>query len=193
MRELELAGLVERLAANLIDSFLLILPMIIVAIILASGGHALPHQLLQFVFLAIPVAYHWYFWTRRDGQTPGKFALGIRVIRTDGDAISDVDALIRAIGYNVSSMLFGLGFIWALFSAKKSNLARYHGAHLCPCAAANNARQSKSCNDGIWNWGSIIALIVDMTNFAQRLGGARVAADQHYASALRAFEGRRLA
>ena len=32
-----------------------------------------------------------------------------------------------------------------------------------------------------------------MTNFAQRLGGARVAADQHYASALRAFEGRRLA
>ena len=118
VREVELAGLVERLAANLIDSFLLILPMIIVAIVLASGGRALPHQLLQFVFLAIPVAYHWYFWTRRDGQTPGKFALGIRVIRTDGDAISDVDALIRAIGYHVSSMLFGLGFIWALFSAK---------------------------------------------------------------------------
>ncbi len=117
-REFELAGLVERLAANLIDSFLLLLPMMLAALVLASGGRSLPHQLLQFVMLAIPVAYHWYFWTRRDGQTPGKFALGIRVIKTDGGAISDVDAVIRAIGYNVSAMLFGLGFIWALFNAK---------------------------------------------------------------------------
>lgn len=111
----ELAGLVDRLAANVIDSFLLILPLMIVAVAIAAAGRPLPGQLVQFVFLAVPVAYHWYFWTRRDGQTPGKFAVGIRVIKTDGAEISDVDALIRAIGYNVSAMLFGLGFIWAFF------------------------------------------------------------------------------
>ena len=114
-RVYELAGLVDRFAASLIDSFLLILPLSIAALIISSPGHHIPKQLLQFVFLALPVAYHWYFWTRREGQTPGKFALGIRVIKTDHSAISDVDAVIRAIGYHVSSMLFGLGFIWALF------------------------------------------------------------------------------
>jgi len=114
-RVYELAGLVDRLAANLIDSFLLILPLSIAALVISSPGHHLSMQLAQFALLAIPVAYHWYFWTRRDGQTPGKFALGIRVIKTDGGEMNDVDAVIRAIGYQVSSVLFGLGFIWALF------------------------------------------------------------------------------
>ena len=114
-RVYELAGLVDRFAASLIDSFLLILPLSIAAVLMSSPGHQIPKQLLQFVLLAVPITYHWYFWTRRDGQTPGKFALGIRVIKTDGSEISDVDAVIRAIGYHVSSVLFGLGFIWALF------------------------------------------------------------------------------
>ena len=111
----ELAGLVDRLAANVIDSFLLILPLSILAVIISSPGSQIPGQVLRFVLVAVPIAYHWYFWTRRDGQTPGKFALGIRVIKTDGSSICDVDAVIRAIGYHVSGMLFGLGFIWALF------------------------------------------------------------------------------
>ena len=117
----ELAGLIDRLAANLIDSFLLILPMMIIAIVLTSAGQSLPDQLVRFVFLAIPVAYHWYFLTRRNGQSPGKFVLGIRVIKTDGSAIGDVDACIRAIGYNVSAMLFGLGFVWAFFDANNQS------------------------------------------------------------------------
>lgn len=117
----ELAGLIDRASANLIDSFLLILPMMIFSIVLTSASRELPHQLLRFVGLAIPVAYHWYFWTRRDGRTPGKFVLGIRVIKTDGSAISDVDACIRAIGYNVSAMLFGLGFIWAFFDSNNQS------------------------------------------------------------------------
>ncbi len=114
-RVYELAGLVDRFAANLIDSFLLILPLSIAALIISAPGHHLPKQFLHFVLLAVPIAYHWYFLTRRGGQTPGKFALGIRVIKADGSDINDVDAVIRAIGYHVSSMLFGLGFIWALF------------------------------------------------------------------------------
>jgi len=111
----ELAGLVERLAANIIDNFLLIFPMLLVQLIIFSPEEPIPTQLAQVVLLAVPVAYHWFFWTQRDGQTPGKFALGIRVMRTDGDKLGDIDALIRAIGYHVSAILFGLGYIWALF------------------------------------------------------------------------------
>ena len=86
--------------------------------LLAGAGAGAP-QLLQFFALAIPVGYYWYFWTRRDGQTPGKFALGIRVIKSDGTELSDTDAVIRAIGYHVSGLLCGLGFIWAIFDKNK--------------------------------------------------------------------------
>ena len=111
----ELAGLIDRFAASVIDGFLLILPMMIIGAVIGAGDHRLPPQLTQFILLAVPISYHWFFWTRRGGQTPGKFALGIRAIKTDGGPIGDIDALIRAIGYHVSAMLFGLGFVWALF------------------------------------------------------------------------------
>ncbi len=114
----ELAGLVDRIAANIIDNVILIIPIVIVQFFFYFAGDQLPFQLLNFIFMAIPVAYYWYFWTHKDGQTPGKFALGIRVIRANGMPMKDVDAIIRAIGYHVSAMLFGLGFIWAIFDKK---------------------------------------------------------------------------
>ena len=118
VRKYELAGLVNRFAAYVIDSLLMGLLTMLVFIIIGSAGHRLPVEMLKFIVTALPVAYYWYFWTRRDGQTPGKFAVGIRVIRSDGAKLSDVDALMRAIGYHISSMLFGLGFVWALFDKK---------------------------------------------------------------------------
>lgn len=114
----ELAGLVDRLAANIIDNVILIIPIMIAQFFLFSSGELLPAQLVNFVFLAIPVAYHWYFWTQRDGQTPGKFALGIRVVKANGGKIRDIDAVIRAIGYHVSALLFGVGFLWAIIDKK---------------------------------------------------------------------------
>ena len=110
----ELAGLFARMAALIIDAFLtLVLLALTNAVVgLLDGGS---NSILQTVSLAVPVAYQWYFLTRRDGQTPGKFALSIRVIKADGTPISDTDAVIRAIGYHVSSFVFGLGYIWAIF------------------------------------------------------------------------------
>lgn len=111
----ELAGIIARLLASIVDGILLALAMALLLGLLSQMGDGLAVQLVQFVSLALPVAYHWYFWTRRGGQSPGKFALGIKVIKADGSAITDVDAVIRAIGYHVSGLLCGLGFIWAIF------------------------------------------------------------------------------
>jgi len=111
----ELAGLADRIAANIIDNAVLLIPMAIAQLLLFSSGELLPANLVNFVFMAIPVAYYWYFWTQKDGQSPGKFAVGIRVVRANGMPMKDVDAVIRAIGYHVSAMVFGLGFIWAIF------------------------------------------------------------------------------
>ncbi|MYA93066.1 MAG: RDD family protein [Chloroflexi bacterium] len=114
----ELAGIVPRFLAGIIDGFLLLLLLLLLMVALSSSGHLFPPALANFFGLAVPVFYFWYFWTRRDGQTPGKFALSIRVVKADGTAISDVDAVIRAIGYQVSGALFGLGYLWALIDRK---------------------------------------------------------------------------
>ena len=71
----ELAGLSARLMALIIDWILIVLLLLVVIFALAFVGGDESASLLQAVGLAIPVAYNWYFWTRRDGQTPGKFAL----------------------------------------------------------------------------------------------------------------------
>ena len=114
----ELAGITQRFVANIIDNLVLTLPFLLLQFVISPPEQPLDGQLLNFIVLAIPVAYHWYFWTHRDGQTPGKFAMGIRVIKTDGEQLSDVDALIRAIGYHVSALLLGLGFFWAILDSK---------------------------------------------------------------------------
>ena len=108
---LEFAGILARLAASVIDGIILALVAGLILGLLARSGMTM----IQFISLALPVVYHWYFWTRRDGQSPGKSAVGIRVIKADGGELSDADAFIRAIGYNVSALLCGLGFIWAIF------------------------------------------------------------------------------
>ena len=112
---IELAGIMARLVASIIDGIVLALVATLLLGILSQAGGGLALPLTQFVGLALPVVYHWYFWTRRAGQTPGKSAVGVRVIKADGSEISDTDAFIRAIGYHVSTLLCGLGFIWAIF------------------------------------------------------------------------------
>ncbi len=62
----------------------------------------------------IGLAYNWFFWTQRAGQTPGKRAMNIRVVSTDGGRVSDLQAILRYIGYYISSLLLFLGWLWAL-------------------------------------------------------------------------------
>jgi len=57
------------------------------------------------------------------GQTPGKKLLGLRVIRADSKPMNFKTGAIRCIiGYSLSTLTFGLGFIWALFDNQKQAL-----------------------------------------------------------------------
>ena len=107
----QLAGLGARFVASIIDGIALALLVTLLIAVLSMAGLTF----VQFIGLALPVVYHWYFWTRRDGQTPGKSMVGIRVVKADGSELSDIDAFIRAIGYHVSAFLGCLGYIWAIF------------------------------------------------------------------------------
>jgi uncharacterized RDD family membrane protein YckC len=52
------------------------------------------------------------------GQTPGKYLMGLRIVRTDTDRIRLGNAVLREIGYVLSGILF-LGYLWILFDNRR--------------------------------------------------------------------------
>ncbi len=54
------------------------------------------------------------------GQTPGKMAAGLRVIRADGEPVSVGRALGRALAEYVSGIVLGLGYVAAAFGEKRA-------------------------------------------------------------------------
>jgi uncharacterized RDD family membrane protein YckC len=110
----ELSSIGTRFIALIIDGIILgIITGALVGFGREAGGG------LSFV---AGVIYQWYFLTRREGQTPGKNVMGIRVVKADGSPLSDTDAILRYIGYYINTAVFGLGWIWALFDSNQQGL-----------------------------------------------------------------------
>jgi uncharacterized RDD family membrane protein YckC len=112
---LEYAGFWVRLGAGVIDLLALAFMIIIVAyffpapVIWVTSG------------LVISAAYWVGFWIWR-GQTPGKMALGIKVIRTDSSPVKWQCALCRFLGYIISAITLFIGFIWVAFDGHKQGI-----------------------------------------------------------------------
>ena len=69
----------------------------------------------------IAVAYWLGFWVWR-GQTPGKMAVGIKIIRTDSSPVKWQCAVYRCLGYFVSTVTLFIGFIWVAFDSRKQGI-----------------------------------------------------------------------
>ena len=86
-------------------------------------GNQIDLQSITFILLysiILSVLWSWYFvgFIGNNGQTPGKKLVGIQVQQQDGSPVNYKIAANRFfIGYSVSTMSFGLGFLWALFDA----------------------------------------------------------------------------
>jgi uncharacterized RDD family membrane protein YckC len=75
--------------------------------------------LVWVVILFMQFVYFGYFWGK-DGQSLGMKLVNIKVIHRDSDQISFLRGGLRGtFGYWVSSLIFGLGFLWAAFDAEK--------------------------------------------------------------------------
>ncbi len=108
----ELASMGNRFLARLVDDVIVLVGSVILGTVaLPFGGEAA----VTLTSIAVSAGYYWYFWTRRDGQTPGKSMLKIKVIKTDGTPLNDADALLRVFGYYVGQFSLGLGYLWAVF------------------------------------------------------------------------------
>jgi len=68
----------------------------------------------------VGVLYFCYFWSGQGGgQTLGMRVLNLKVVRTDGSALTILQAFIRYIGLIISFFCLLIGVIWVAFDANK--------------------------------------------------------------------------
>lgn len=130
--DLPKAGFWIRAAAAVVDSLIVgTLQCIIVFLFAGLLGlllHGFDSESLLMFSLAwllgssVGVVYYVYF-TAFGGQTPGKMALHIKVLRTDGSALTIGRAFYReTICKFVSGIIFGIGYLMVAFDDKKQGL-----------------------------------------------------------------------
>jgi uncharacterized RDD family membrane protein YckC len=117
----------QRILAYLIDvSFILILPLYLLSGLAAIND---PTEVLNrfwpylfFVVLLYPIIYALFvsFMVSSFGGTLGKLLTGTRIVSSDGRKLKFWKAFFRNhIGYMVSGMLLGMGFIWILIDKER--------------------------------------------------------------------------
>jgi uncharacterized RDD family membrane protein YckC len=62
--------------------------------------------------------YFLFFWILA-GQTPGKYVLGIRVVRLNGRRMTLLSGIRRLLGYAACILSLGIGFLWVLIDDRR--------------------------------------------------------------------------
>ena len=65
------------------------------------------------------ISYSVLFWVNYDGATPGKRLMAIKIVNVDGKPINYGVAIIRNLGYLISAVPLGLGYLWVAWDKKK--------------------------------------------------------------------------
>ena len=125
------AGFWIRVVASILDSFLLgavqfalslLIGLIIGMLGIAAEGDPAVDTVLWMFGASLSICYAVFF-TGYCGQTPGKMALRIKVIRTDGSQISYGRAALREVlGKFISGILLGIGYLMVIFDSQKQGL-----------------------------------------------------------------------
>ncbi|MCW3480013.1 RDD family protein [Neisseriaceae bacterium JH1-16] len=124
MEELEYVGFWTRTWAQLLDALLIALisyPLLYLAYgsIFSDSGTFSRGPIDLLLGWVFPVVWALVFWCKK-AATPGKMAISARIVDAKtGTPITVRQALIRYLGYIVSSLPLGLGYVWAGFDARK--------------------------------------------------------------------------
>jgi uncharacterized RDD family membrane protein YckC len=110
---LAIAGVIRLTVRALWDFFGNILPFMNVV-----EGRLAMDVIGVFFTATLQVVYFLFFWTVI-GQTPGMTLMGLEVMRRDGTRPTVVSSLIRYVGYWVSAIPLGLGFLWVLVDRRR--------------------------------------------------------------------------
>jgi uncharacterized RDD family membrane protein YckC len=111
------AGFWVRTFAYILDAIGIGIVSSILASIMGGGPNSTQGNGLSFL---IGLAYFVYFWSAQGGgQTLGMRVLNLKVVRTDGSALTITQGLIRYLGLFVSFICLAIGVIWVAFDADK--------------------------------------------------------------------------
>ncbi len=125
------AGFWIRVVAYMLDFFLLIAVQsvlsLLIGIIIGMMGIATEDDpainVVIWLFGTVLSISYAVFFTGYCGQTPGKMALRIKVIRTDGSPVTYGRAALREVlGKFVSGILLGIGYLMVAFDSHKQGL-----------------------------------------------------------------------
>lgn len=108
------AGFGHRALAMAID----VVPLYVLGLVLTSIAPGFGSLL----WICGCIAYFTYFVGGKWQATPGKRAMGIYVMRANGDAVTHGYALARCFAYIGSWVILGLGFVLAAFTAERTAL-----------------------------------------------------------------------
>ncbi len=128
--EVVYAGFWKRYAAYFLDSFvvgIINLPVSVVFNLIgaSSGNESLALAMSMVAMLGgfvIGIGYYAGFHASRGGATLGKMAVGIKVVRSDGERITFMRGVGRYFGFILSSLTLMIGFIMAAFTQRKQAL-----------------------------------------------------------------------
>ncbi|MCX5797035.1 MAG: RDD family protein [Elusimicrobia bacterium] len=117
------AGFWIRAGAYMIDGILITLGQLLIFGFLILVG--IPKTVANLCSSLLGVGYFVWMPVANSGQTVGKMAAGIAVVRMDGSPLTYLRCLGRWAGYLVSTILAGLGFVIAAFTDRKRALHDY--------------------------------------------------------------------
>ena len=128
------AGFASRATAMVIDMLLLSVTVVFVAWFVSTTVKMLQlktvamtlaetspvlQRVIDFIFgpatysivsVSFVIFYYLFFWTIA-GQTIGKAIMGIRIVSQDGHKLKLTQSIVRYIGYFISTIAFGMGFL----------------------------------------------------------------------------------
>jgi uncharacterized RDD family membrane protein YckC len=136
------AGFISRFLAFMIDIFIISITSTLVVLgvqeiqsffgmnsvmrqwIVIVNDSVTLQEILRIIALVVSylygILYFTVFWLIV-GYTPGKYLLGLKVIRTDGKKLKFGRCFIRAVGYSISGLFLFLGFIWIILDRRRQS------------------------------------------------------------------------
>ena len=112
---------IDNLILGTIGFFASLVIGFVLALVLGDGAQTIVMFISSFTGFAIGIFYYVFFIGSR-GQTLGKMALGIKVIKlgaVDGHVGYTSAFLREIIGKTISALVFGLGYLWMLWDPQK--------------------------------------------------------------------------
>jgi uncharacterized RDD family membrane protein YckC len=126
----ELASFGRRLGAHLIDLLWMLPLSLILGLIgdtVQGGSMSLGGEVMASVVVGLIVIL---FWVERQA-TPGKLVLGLRIVDAETGGLPPLGKLVlRYIGYLVSAIPLGLGYLWMLWDRRRQTWHDKMGATL---------------------------------------------------------------